>query len=349
MENASALFDYFAQRLAGQFNFFFSLTFAVIVAMLCLLMSHRLLRRKNPLSKALRLIFPRHIWGSKSAQLDYVYVFLNIFIFPLIVVGAIVGYHFASVNTLSGLVGFFGEREASSLPDWAVTSVVLTTTFLAYELAYWVDHYLSHKIPFLWEFHKVHHSAAVLTPFTNLRVHPIDSIVFYNIKALLIGGVYGVVTYFMGRETIPVGENILLFIFAVLYGYLQHSHVWIAFTGAWGKVFLSPAHHQIHHSSAPEHFDKNFGGNLSVFDWLFGTLHMPTKKRQKLVFGVNGQKETVKIHELDYSLINPFVRIGRRMGKKLSGFAGTGRALAYQHAPLKASEKPIIPKSDDNY
>ena len=45
--------------------------------------------------------------------------------------------------------------------------------FLAYELGYWLNHYLSHRIAFLWEFHKVHHSATVLTPLTNFRVHPI--------------------------------------------------------------------------------------------------------------------------------------------------------------------------------
>ncbi|MBM3618561.1 MAG: sterol desaturase family protein [Alphaproteobacteria bacterium] len=296
------------------------------------------------------MLFTAKVWKSDSAKLDYIYVFLNIFVLPFIVAVAIVSAHFASVFMLEGMVAAFGAREVFTLPDWAVGGIILFATFMAYELAYWLDHYLSHKIPFLWEFHKVHHSAAVLTPLTNLRIHPVDAVLFYNIKALLIGGTYGLVAYLMGREVIPLGENILLFIFAILYGYLQHSHVWIPFTGLWGKVFLSPAHHQIHHSSAPEHFDKNFGGNLAVFDWMFGTLHMPSKKRQKLVFGVNGQKQTPRIHQLDYSLFNPFVRVGKRFHKQsiglVEGVAAKVRQPVSQRVLLQVAEKPITPKTE---
>ena len=55
--------------------------------------------------------------------------------------------------------------------------------FLAFELGYWFHHYLSHRIPFMWEFHKVHHTAEVLTPVTIFRVHPLDTVVYYNILA----------------------------------------------------------------------------------------------------------------------------------------------------------------------
>ena len=52
------------------------------------------------------------------------------------------------------------------------------TLFLAYELGYWLNHYVPHRVPFLWEFHKVHHSATVLTPLTNFRVHPVYMCIF---------------------------------------------------------------------------------------------------------------------------------------------------------------------------
>ena len=42
--------------------------------------------------------------------------------------------------------------------------VITAMLFLSYELGYWFNHWLSHKVPVLWEFHKVHHSATVLTP-----------------------------------------------------------------------------------------------------------------------------------------------------------------------------------------
>ena len=64
--------------------------------------------------------------------------------------------------------------------------------------------------------------------------------------------------------------------FIYVYVHLQHSQVWIAFTGWLGRLFMSPAHHQIHHSSNPAHFNKNLGSCLALWDWMFGTLHVPS-------------------------------------------------------------------------
>ena len=147
--------------------------------------------------------------------------------------------------------------------------------FLAYELAYWLDHYLSHRIPLLWEFHKVHHTAEVLSPLTNFRVHPVDSLVFYNILGIFLGTTGGALSYLqLGSPFAIGGANVILVAFVFVTVHLQHSHVWIAATGPLGRVILSPAHHQIHHSDNPIHFDKNFGSCLSLWDWLFGTLHV---------------------------------------------------------------------------
>jgi sterol desaturase/sphingolipid hydroxylase (fatty acid hydroxylase superfamily) len=123
--------------------------------------------------------------------------------------------------------------------------------FLAYELGYWLNHYLSHRIPFLWEFHKVHHSATVLTPLTNFRVHPVYMCIFLNILALFIGTANGFGNYIFGQAAhqYAVSENnIILVFFIYLYVHLQHTQLWISFTGWLGHLFMSPAHHQIHHS-----------------------------------------------------------------------------------------------------
>ena len=163
--------------------------------------------------------------------------------------------------------------------------------YLAYEFGYWLDHYLKHKVPFFWAFHKVHHSADSLSPLTNFRVHPIDSIVFYNIVALLLGSTEALVNHAFGHPTAPFniwGRNILLLAGAILLTHLQHTHLWLSFTGRIGKLILSPAHHQIHHSMNPAHYDRNFGSTLAVWDLLFGTLYVPSKRREKLSFGVEG-------------------------------------------------------------
>jgi len=94
-----------------------------------------------------------------------------------------------------------------------------------------------------------------------------------------------------------------------LVGTLQHSQFWIAFTGPWGRLFLSPAHHQIHHSTDPAHFNKNLGNFLGLCDWLAGTLHVPGKKREKLIFGVEPRARDA--HSFQGAIIAP-VRQGLR-------------------------------------
>ena len=114
---------------------------------------------------------------------------------------------------------------------------------LAYELAYWSAHYGFHKIPALWEFHKVHHSAEVMTTLTELRQHPVEIIVFMNWIGLATGIVFGVMTYAFGPGVRPftlLNGNILTMMFLLTYGHLRHSNMWIAFTGVAGRILQSP-------------------------------------------------------------------------------------------------------------
>jgi sterol desaturase/sphingolipid hydroxylase (fatty acid hydroxylase superfamily) len=89
----------------------------------------------------------------------------------------------------------------------------------------------------------------------------------------------------------------------------------LATTGVLGRVILSPAHHQIHHSDNPIHFDKNFGSCLSVWDWLFGTLWMPERKRERLNFGIETRARSH--HTAIGGLVTPFVCAWERLRRNL--------------------------------
>jgi sterol desaturase/sphingolipid hydroxylase (fatty acid hydroxylase superfamily) len=52
-------------------------------------------------------------------------------------------------------------------------------------------------------------------------------------------------------------------------------------------IFISPAHHQIHHSAKPEHWNRNYGEVFAIWEWMFGTLFLPSEEiRKNLILGV---------------------------------------------------------------
>lgn len=281
-------------------------------------------RRRRPLRPRvlLRALFPRRLRRSHSARADVAFFFFSFFLVGLLFGWAVLSMHVIDNATNALLTAAFGAQPAR-LDGWAAAGLMTLVLFVAYELGYWIDHYLSHNVPFLWEFHKVHHTAEVLTPLTNFRVHPIDTIKFNNILALTMGVAGGLAHFLIGRSTSPLtiaGSNVIVLAFFFLIGHLQHTHFWIAFTGPWGRLILSPAHHQIHHSTDPAHFNTNLGSFLAIWDWMFGTLYMPSKARQKLDFGVEPKGQDA--HTVTGELIAPIMRAAAHFSRKSAPVAG---------------------------
>ena len=285
-----------------------SLASALIVAVGLLALQRRPGKRPLRLKVWMRALFPRGIVASASTRAD-----IGLFLFNQLGAGAVLGWALLAATQVGGvvriaLVAALGAPPATALPGPAVTAVATVALFLAYEVAYWLDHYTSHKIPFFWAFHKAHHTAEVLTPLTAYRVHPVDSLKFGNVSALVIGATLGLLSWAFGgpvHEYAINGTNAVLLVFVFLLIHLQHSHFWIATTGVWGRLLLSPAHHQIHHSDNPIHFDRNFGSTLAVWDWLAGTLHRPKAKRERLNFGAGA--DVHRPHSVTGTLVTPFV------------------------------------------
>jgi sterol desaturase/sphingolipid hydroxylase (fatty acid hydroxylase superfamily) len=256
-----------------------------------------------------RALFPRRIVHNPSSYADLGYMFFNVFVFGIVFGWAILTYQTLTNGIIATLVNMFGQPAPSALPPLVANGIVTLILFLAYEFGYWFNHWLSHRVPVLWEFHKVHHSAEVLTPLTYFRVHPIYAWVFANILALSASVANGFANYFFGRTAYQYAladTNIILVFFIHGYVHLQHSHVWISFTGLLGRVLVSPAHHQIHHSKNPKHFNCNYGSCLALWDWMFGTLYVPSKEPEKLAFGV--EPDRFPAHTITGELIAPFIR-----------------------------------------
>jgi len=294
--------------LGSQFSLA-SLFSALSIAIMFLLIRRGRSRGDVKLSVMLRALFPRELFRSASCRADLGFLALNTFVFPAAIAWAVVSSHLIGNGANAALAAALGARPPTAWTPLAVQSIATICLFLAYELAYWCDHALSHRVPFLWEFHKIHHTAERLSPLTNARVHPVDSLVFANFVAVYTGLTAAVLDFLFGQgvKGFTIGGSnaiVIAFLFATVH--LQHSHFWIAFTGPLGRVFLSPAHHQLHHSDDPIHFNKNFGSCLSVWDWMFGTLHMPAGQRERLVFGAGPRLRSN--HSVPHALLSPLVQ-----------------------------------------
>lgn len=180
-----------------------------------------------------------------------------------------------------------GPRGSSALPVWLQFTAVLVLS----DLMFWIAHRLCHAIPWLWEFHRIHHSSEHLDWLAAYRVHPVDQIfnsTLIALPALLLGF-----------------SPAAILIYLVVYRWhaiLLHSNVRVAF-GPLAQIVTSPQFHHWHHADEPEAYDRNFGGQLVIWDRLFGTAHEPATSRPQR-YGVDDPpREDFVTH-----LVSPFLR-----------------------------------------
>jgi hypothetical protein len=149
--------------------------------------------------------------------------------------------------------------------------------FLAYDFGRYLAHFVQHRFDILWHFHKVHHSAEVLTPFTAFRAHPVDLVIMATFPAAATGMVNGIFNYWSGGTAglhLFFGLHAFIFIYNLV-GNLRHTHVWLSYGPVLSQIFISPAQHQIHHSIEERHWGRNIGFALAIWDRLFATLYIP--------------------------------------------------------------------------
>jgi sterol desaturase/sphingolipid hydroxylase (fatty acid hydroxylase superfamily) len=287
-----------------------------LLFLLAVVAVYHLRRNRRSLRGFWRVALPKRLYLSASARLDYRFYVVN-GVFGALVYGSLIAT--ASLFhdlTVSGLAGAFGPAARTGGPDWMLTAATTVAAILALDFGYWLGHWMQHKSPFLWEFHKVHHSAEIMTPFTTWRQHPVEDFFMGNVMAVPMGGVHGALVYAFGPEAQALSlweVNVLLLPYYVTFFHLRHSHVWMPVGGWLGRIVHSPAHHQIHHSDDPRHLNKNMGYVLSVWDWAFGTLYVP-EKREPIRFGIGAESPAYSSCWRLYAL--PFANLWRRSRPK---------------------------------
>lgn len=255
----------------------------------------------------------------RSALLDYRYYFVRAILKVMLVlpiIGLIDPYILRSGDYIAFFTRLWGARPQLG-ENLALSLLYGLGVFLLNDFRHYWVHRAFHS-RWLWAFHKVHHSAPVLVPVTASRIHFVEVIADKLAATVILGAYAGVFWYLcggaIGRYTL-FGVTYLVFIFNALAANLRHSHVWLSFGPALEHVLNSPAQHQIHHSDAPRHFNKNFGTNLSVWDWLFGTLYVTGAQPEALRFGT-AEQDHERYLTITGLIVTPFIDTARKLQRE---------------------------------
>ncbi len=173
----------------------------------------------------------------------------------------------ALANGLSwGVVGLTDTMTATIWPSHWPTIAQVVLMLLVADLSRYGLHRLSHSWAPLWRLHQCHHQPGKLYWLNVGRFHPIDKSLQFAVDCLpfLLLGV---------SETVLAGY----FVFYAVNGFFQHSNGRFRL-GFLNHVIAGPELHRWHHAKNVADANCNFGNNLIVWDWLFGTRYLPADR-----------------------------------------------------------------------
>ncbi len=216
-------------------------------------------------------IFRKDFW------LDAFYMFFNFFIFRLIFfsgLAALTSQTFSQV--LNGNLEVFSLFDLRELPYWSQVIIF----FLAMDFIQWSVHNLLHRVSFLWRFHQIHHSVKEMGFAAHLRYHWMETIVYEPAK-------YFILLVIGGFEPSSV---FVIYYINIAIGHINHANIAIDY-GPLKYVINNPKMHIWHHAKALPEGTKgvNFGISLSVWDYIFGTAHIPSDGRD-IELGFSGDE-----------------------------------------------------------
>lgn len=215
--------------------------------------------------------------------------------------------------------------------------------FVFQDFLYYFHHYIDHHSRFFWAVHVTHHNSEfynISTGFRSPVLQPLYRYFFFLPIA------------FLGVEPLHI-----MFAYAMNqnYGTLCHTNFIKSKLGWWGKVFITPSHHRVHHASNTKYLDKNMGMVLIIWDKIFGTFQAEEDETEyeKLKYGLTSPLEdkgpiNIIFHEWkaifkDFFVNKKNLPLGIRLkyvfmspGWSHDGSSQTGREL---QRDLKAQEK----------
>ena len=171
----------------------------------------------------------------------------------------------------------FGKLNLSS-------PIRILITLIVFDGVIYFWHRINHEIPFLWKFHRVHHTDLQLDVSSAARFHFVEIM----ISTILM---YSVM-FFLGASIV---EMRIFNISLTLFAQFAHSNIrlWKPLEQLCWMIIVPPAMHRIHHSDKQKETDSNYGTILSIWDKLFGTFKRYPK--EEIVYGLKEYKEPKKL------------------------------------------------------
>lgn len=205
-------------------------------------------------------------------------------VLPLLAVGAAID---------AGRLGW-GLFNLWGAPVWAAA----LATVLILDFAIWLQHLITHRVPLLWRFHRVHHADRDMDVTTAVRFHPVEIAASMVVKIAVV--------YLLGAPALAV-----LIFEILLNGTALFNHANIALPRAADRilrlVLVTPDMHRVHHSTLRREHDSNYGFALSIWDRIFATYAAePEAGHEAMRIGLEWQDE--RPARLGWSLMLPFRR-----------------------------------------
>ena len=168
----------------------------------------------------------------------------------------------APSNWVNGAFDLTATRAwIGSVPFWLQVVIIMAATDF---VQYWV-HRAFHTFPALWRFHAIHHSTKRLDWMAGARMHIVE--------VGILRGLTAVPMFTLGFQAEAIQTYLL-----IVYFYSSFIHANIGWRFGWLERFLvSPRFHHWHHGSDRDAIDINYAAHFPIYDWLFGTHHLPEK------------------------------------------------------------------------
>ncbi|MBV8533985.1 MAG: creatininase family protein [Alphaproteobacteria bacterium] len=329
--------------------------FGLVVAFVSYAMTHR---GPGLVGEFRRRFLGGAVWWHASSKADYGYYVANGVLFPLTVAPLVIAGATVAAWIDAGLGAALGPVQTPVLAATPMRVLYTIGFFVAFDFGRFIGHSLLHDVAWLWPFHKVHHSAETLTPFTSFRMHPVELFLLNAASNVLTGLVSGIVWYVSGGEVglyTFFGLHVGIAAYNAI-GNLRHWHVWVSFGPLLDRWLISPAHHQIHHSRDERHYGKNRGYALALWDRLWGTLYVP-RGEERLAFGL-GDGSDGEWHSVTEMYLRPFREVWTQVARTpppvpvpllrtrrrflTLGLATAGCALSLRRSASAAAPPPSV-------